>query len=259
MRADVELCAAPRGWRRRWRWRPDGGRPAVSPPQSTPTVMHGHWVVPGGAMALAAAGPRPLVVSLHGSDVYVAERHAAVGRIAAAGRSTAPAGSPPAATTSDSRAIALGAPGVGERGRALRRRRRALPARRRRPRPRCGRRSASAPTLPSSSRAGRLVAQERLRLPDRRVRPARAGSGPMRGWSIGGGGDLGRNGTSRAPPRSALPTGSIFPDCSVQDEVSAWLAAAVVVGGAVDPGRRRATSTGCPTSSWRRWPRARRW
>jgi glycosyltransferase involved in cell wall biosynthesis len=37
------------------------------------TVMHGHWVVPGGLLALAAAGGRPLVVSLHGSDVYVAE------------------------------------------------------------------------------------------------------------------------------------------------------------------------------------------
>jgi len=39
------------------------------------TVMHGHWVVPGGLIASLAAGDRPLVVSLHGSDVYVAERH----------------------------------------------------------------------------------------------------------------------------------------------------------------------------------------
>ena len=39
------------------------------------TIVHGHWVVPGGAMAAWAAGSRPLVVSLHGSDVYVAERH----------------------------------------------------------------------------------------------------------------------------------------------------------------------------------------
>jgi glycosyltransferase involved in cell wall biosynthesis len=44
--------------------------------------MHGHWVVPGGAMAAMAAGDRPLVVSLHGSDVYVAERHPIVGRAA---------------------------------------------------------------------------------------------------------------------------------------------------------------------------------
>jgi phosphatidylinositol alpha-1,6-mannosyltransferase len=37
------------------------------------TVMHGHWVIPGGATAAAAAPRLPLVVSLHGSDVYVAE------------------------------------------------------------------------------------------------------------------------------------------------------------------------------------------
>jgi glycosyltransferase involved in cell wall biosynthesis len=38
------------------------------------TVVHGHWVVPGGVTAAAAAPGLPLVVSLHGSDVYVAER-----------------------------------------------------------------------------------------------------------------------------------------------------------------------------------------
>ena len=38
------------------------------------TVMHGHWVVPGGAIASAAQPRLPLVVSLHGSDVFVAER-----------------------------------------------------------------------------------------------------------------------------------------------------------------------------------------
>ena len=43
--------------------------------QAGATVIHGHWVVPGGAIAAAAAGSRPLVVSLHGSDVYVAERN----------------------------------------------------------------------------------------------------------------------------------------------------------------------------------------
>ncbi len=37
------------------------------------TIMHGHWVVPGGVMAAAAAPALPLVISLHGSDVYVAE------------------------------------------------------------------------------------------------------------------------------------------------------------------------------------------
>jgi glycosyltransferase involved in cell wall biosynthesis len=46
------------------------------------TVMHGHWVVPGGAIAAAARPALPLVVSLHGSDVFVAER-TAVARMAA--------------------------------------------------------------------------------------------------------------------------------------------------------------------------------
>jgi glycosyltransferase involved in cell wall biosynthesis len=40
------------------------------------TIMHGHWVIPGGVIAAAAAGRLPLVVSLHGSDVFIAERHA---------------------------------------------------------------------------------------------------------------------------------------------------------------------------------------
>jgi glycosyltransferase involved in cell wall biosynthesis len=46
------------------------------------TIVHGHWVVPGGVIAAAAAGSRPLVISLHGSDVFIAEKHAAVGRAA---------------------------------------------------------------------------------------------------------------------------------------------------------------------------------
>jgi glycosyltransferase involved in cell wall biosynthesis len=37
-------------------------------------VLHAHWVIPGGVIAACAAGGRPLVVSLHGSDVFVAER-----------------------------------------------------------------------------------------------------------------------------------------------------------------------------------------
>src|SRR5947209_962273 len=46
------------------------------------TVMHGHWIVPGGVIAAGARPALPLVVSLHGSDVFVAER-AAVARLAA--------------------------------------------------------------------------------------------------------------------------------------------------------------------------------
>jgi glycosyltransferase involved in cell wall biosynthesis len=48
------------------------------------TVMHGHWVVPGGLTAALAAGGRPVVVSLHGSDVFVAERHRLARRAARA-------------------------------------------------------------------------------------------------------------------------------------------------------------------------------
>jgi glycosyltransferase involved in cell wall biosynthesis len=40
------------------------------------TIVHGHWVVPGGFIAAAGAPGIPLVVSLHGSDVYVAETFA---------------------------------------------------------------------------------------------------------------------------------------------------------------------------------------
>jgi phosphatidyl-myo-inositol dimannoside synthase len=46
------------------------------------TIVHAHWVVPGGVLGAAAAGATPLVISLHGSDVFVAEKHAAA-RVAA--------------------------------------------------------------------------------------------------------------------------------------------------------------------------------
>jgi glycosyltransferase involved in cell wall biosynthesis len=48
------------------------------------SVMHGHWVVPGGVTAAMAAPGLPLVISLHGSDVYVAERLAPARRAARA-------------------------------------------------------------------------------------------------------------------------------------------------------------------------------
>ena len=48
------------------------------------TIVHAHWVIPGGVIGAAARGHRPLILSLHGSDVYVAERHRAVGRAARA-------------------------------------------------------------------------------------------------------------------------------------------------------------------------------
>jgi glycosyltransferase involved in cell wall biosynthesis len=81
LRADTELRAAAwvaapmalaAGWFKAWR---------VATKRRA-TVMHGHWVIPGGVMAAMAARDLPLVVSLHGSDVFVAERNAMIGRVA---------------------------------------------------------------------------------------------------------------------------------------------------------------------------------
>jgi glycosyltransferase involved in cell wall biosynthesis len=46
------------------------------------TIVHAHWVIPGGVIGAAAAGSIPLVISLHGSDVFVAEQNR-VARLAA--------------------------------------------------------------------------------------------------------------------------------------------------------------------------------
>jgi len=72
MRADVSLraaayLAAPLALAQGWRTARKIAR------RHRATVMHGHWVVPGGVTAALAAPELPLVVSLHGSDVYVAE------------------------------------------------------------------------------------------------------------------------------------------------------------------------------------------
>ena len=48
------------------------------------TVIHAHWAIPGGATAAAAAGRLPIVVSLHGSDLFLAERNRVVGAAARA-------------------------------------------------------------------------------------------------------------------------------------------------------------------------------
>jgi glycosyltransferase involved in cell wall biosynthesis len=81
LRADTRLrlgawAAAPAalgaGWFKAWR---------VATKRRA-TIVHAHWVIPGGVTGLMAAGRLPLVVSLHGSDVYVAERHTLVGRLA---------------------------------------------------------------------------------------------------------------------------------------------------------------------------------
>ena len=44
------------------------------------TVLHAHWVIPNGVIAAASARGLPFVVSLHGSDVFVAERSSVAGR-----------------------------------------------------------------------------------------------------------------------------------------------------------------------------------
>jgi glycosyltransferase involved in cell wall biosynthesis len=72
------------------------------------TLVHAHWVIPGGVIGAAAAGSLPLIVSLHGSDVFVAERHF-LGRQAA--RATFARAAAVTACSEDlrSRAVALGA------------------------------------------------------------------------------------------------------------------------------------------------------
>ncbi len=107
MRADVSLkgaayLAAPLALAAGWRAARRVAR------RDRATVMHGHWVVPGGVTAAAAAPSLPLVVSLHGSDVYVAEtfgpaRRAARAVFARAGAITA------CSADLGQRAIALGA------------------------------------------------------------------------------------------------------------------------------------------------------
>ena len=75
MRADVTLrgaayVAAPLALAAGWRMARTVAR------RHQATIMHGHWVIPGGVTAALAAPAVPLVVSLHGSDVYVAETFA---------------------------------------------------------------------------------------------------------------------------------------------------------------------------------------
>jgi glycosyltransferase involved in cell wall biosynthesis len=75
MRADVSLrgaayVAAPLALAQGWRIARKVAR------RHRATVMHGHWLIPGGITAALAAPSLPLVISLHGSDVYVAETFA---------------------------------------------------------------------------------------------------------------------------------------------------------------------------------------
>ena len=73
------------------------------------TVIHAHWVIPGGVLGVLARGSRPLVVSAHGSDIFVAER---VGLARRAARHVLGRSGWITACSDDlrDRAIALGAP-----------------------------------------------------------------------------------------------------------------------------------------------------
>lgn len=108
MRADVRLrgaavAAAPLAMLAGWRCARSVAR------KTKATIVHAHWVIPGGAIGAAAAGALPLVVSLHGSDVFVAERHALAR--AAAGRAFRRASAVTACSEDlRTRAVALGAP-----------------------------------------------------------------------------------------------------------------------------------------------------
>ena len=78
MRADVRLrasafVAAPLALAQGWRMARHVARTCEA------TIMHAHWVVPGGVTGWLAAPQLPLVVSLHGSDVFVAENLAPAG------------------------------------------------------------------------------------------------------------------------------------------------------------------------------------
>jgi glycosyltransferase involved in cell wall biosynthesis len=73
------------------------------------TIMHAHWVIPGGVIGAAAAGPLPLIISLHGSDVYVAERHRVARRAARAALARA-AWVTACSADLGARGVALGAP-----------------------------------------------------------------------------------------------------------------------------------------------------
>ena len=88
LRADVRLrlsamavapLALTAGWNRARRVVRDTGS----------TLVHAHWVIPSGVIGAALPGHRPLVISLHGSDVFVAERHRVAGLAARAAFSRA--------------------------------------------------------------------------------------------------------------------------------------------------------------------------
>lgn len=72
------------------------------------TVIHAHWVIPGGVTAAMAAGSLPILISLHGSDLFLAERNSVAGLAARAAFRRAD-GVTACSTDLRNRAVALGA------------------------------------------------------------------------------------------------------------------------------------------------------
>ena len=219
------------------------------------TVMHGHWVVPGGFTARgggasAAAGRQPARIRrLRRRDVRA---RAASG---AAASSIAPAPSPPAARIWRGGRSALGADPREARGRAVRRRHGPVPPAAGATRRRCARNWAWPSGTLLVFAAGRLVRKKGFEhLIDAW---ARSRGEPAALLAIAGDGDLrdelreraraGRRRRSRAVPRQSVPgrrrQRTSRPPTSWSSRRSRTTAA---------------TSTACRTSCSRRWPRARR-
>ena len=199
-------CAARRGSRRRWRWRAGWFKAMRVAQKHRATVMHGHWVVPGGVIALAAragaaAGRQPARIGrLRRRDVRAGARRGRAPVFARAGAVTA------CSADLARRAIALGADRRDDRGRALRRRRGALPAAARARAPRSARRSASPDGAPLGLHRRTAGPEEGVRVPDRR-----AGAGRDRARRDPGDRRRRRSarGAARAGPRRrASPTAS---------------------------------------------------
>jgi hypothetical protein len=179
LRADTDVRAAAwaiapaalaAGWFKAWRVAPSDGRRS----------SHGHWAIPGGVMAAAAAGRLPLVIICM-ARTFVAERHAAIGALAR--RVFRRAGAVTACSDDlHQRALALGAdPATTET--VPRRGHQTLCSQSLRPAPTCARRSASARRLVFT--AGRLVSKKGFRF--RLTRCAWRPHTPDSNWSSGEG------------------------------------------------------------------------
>ena len=251
-------CAARRGRPRRWRWRP-GWFKAHARRAEAPRDGHARPLGrPRRRDRRVRARPAlPLVVSLHGSDVFVAERVAPARRRGAAACSTAPAAVTACSADLAQRARSRSAPTPrSHRGRAVRRRHGAVPARSASARGALRAQLGIAAGAPLVFTAGRLVRKKGFEyLIDALPRSMRRTG---RVLAIAGDGDLARRAArARAAPR-ASPTASAFSAICRRTR-----SAALVRGGRRRRSCRRsattaATSTACRTPSSRRWRRARR-